>query len=255
MSEDFGIALSGGGALGAAHLGVLKRLEEVDINPTHIAGTSIGALVGALRAFGWSSDSITDCLRDLTWFDVSRLTASPLGALRNDPLGAKVKDALGDARIEDAETSLTIVATDIACGQAVHLRHGSVAQAVMASACLPGAYVPVAWEDQLLVDGALVENVPVEAIRKSGAQKVIAVDLLSTRQATRPENALEVLMNTLDFAVRGLSDTTESSATITIRPDLSSFHFLDVDHFDAVRQAGYEAALEQWPKKTAQTEV
>lgn len=255
MPEDFGIALSGGGALGAAHLGVLKRLEEVDIQPSHIAGTSIGALVGALRAFGWASDSITNFLQDLTWFEVSKLTASPLGALRNDPLGAKVKEALGDARIEDAATPLTIVATDIACGQAVHLRHGSVAQAVMASACLAGAYVPVTWGDQLLVDGALVENVPIEAIRKSGAHQVIAVDLLSTRRAARPENALEVLMNTLNFAVRGLSDRDQSSAAITIRPDLSSFHFLDVDHFDAVRQAGYDAALERWPKKATQTEA
>lgn len=251
MSEGYGIALSGGGALGSAHLGVLKRLEEVDVGYTHIAGTSIGALVGALAAFGWRADSIADELRELSWFDVSRLTASPLGALRNDPLGTTVKDALGDARIEDADTPLTIVATDIASGEVVYLREGSVAQAVMASACLPGAYVPVTWEERLLVDGALAENVPVRATLEGGADRVIAVDLLSTRNANRPENALEVLMNTLDFAVRGLSEQAASDAAVAIRPDLAPFHFLDCDQFDAVWQAGYDAALAHWPKASS----
>ena len=158
--EKLGIALGGGAALGAAHVGVLKALFEQGVKPEFISGTSIGAFVAAHVAFGTSIDDLEKIATDLDWLDITGLKLSKLGILSNERLGQSVLDQFGKVDIQDADIPLSMISTDISTGEKVVLNEGPLYKAVMASTCLPGVFTPVEWDNMLLVDGVLCENVP-----------------------------------------------------------------------------------------------
>ncbi|MBZ0071239.1 MAG: patatin-like phospholipase family protein [Gammaproteobacteria bacterium] len=173
-----GIALGGGAARGWSHIGVLRWLQEHDFNPDIVCGTSIGALVGAAAAED-ELDRLEDWVRGLTWQDVvSYLDVSFGGGFIH---GRKLFHYL-ETRFPDRDISVLrrpygAVATELASGQEVWFREGSLHKAVRASAALPGLFTPARHEDRWLVDGGLVNPVPVSLCRALGAERVIAVDL------------------------------------------------------------------------------
>ena len=187
------IALGGGAVLGAAHIGVLKAFAEADVHIERISGTSIGALIAALYAFGKSPAEIEQFVTELDWLDVTSLTLSRYGILSNDDLGDHLRKRLGDVSIEDAKIPLSMIATDLGSGKPIILDRGNLARAVMASTCLPGIYVPVEIDDRLLVDGGLIENVPVSPLRKANADFIIGVDLSAGREYQRPDDIAELI--------------------------------------------------------------
>ncbi|NIT59000.1 MAG: patatin, partial [Aliifodinibius sp.] len=130
---NIGLALGGGATLGAAHVGVLRALEEAEIEIDCIAGTSIGALVGALYAFGMSVDKIETIALDLDWPDISGLALSKMGLLNNKAMGKLLDTYLGDVQFDEAQIPFAAVATDIATGEKVILETGDVSEAVKAS--------------------------------------------------------------------------------------------------------------------------
>lgn len=173
-----GLALGGGSARGWAHLGVLRALEQEGIQPDLICGCSIGAFVGAVAA-GGGLTRLIDWAGSLKWRDVVALVdVSFKGGLIK---GARLMEFFGrhfeDRSFEALAVPFTCVATDLESGREVWLREGSVAQAVRASIALPGLMTPVLREGRLLVDGGLVNPVPVSLCRAMGADVVVAVDL------------------------------------------------------------------------------
>ncbi len=176
-----GIALGAGSARGWAHIGVLQALIEAGIKPDMVCGTSIGALVGAVYA-GDQLDDLEEWVTALTWrkvvgfFDVSFGS----GLLKGEKLFGYLRGGMLDKRIEDLGRPFAAVATDLANGREVWLREGLVADAVRASIAMPGLFTPQVRDDQLLVDGALVNPVPVSLARAMNADFVIAVDLSSS---------------------------------------------------------------------------
>jgi NTE family protein len=178
---DIGIALGAGSARGWAHIGVLRALAKAGIRPRIVCGTSIGALVGAVHAND-SLDALEDWVRGLTWrrvlgfFDFSFSG----GMLKGAKLIAYLENQLLDRPIEDLALPFAAVATDLRSGREVWLREGRAADAVRASIALPGLFTPVARDGRLLVDGALVNPVPVSLCRAMGADFVIGVDLGSS---------------------------------------------------------------------------
>lgn len=243
--KKVGLALGGGSAYGAVHIGVLKALEELNIHPKFIAGTSIGAFVAALYAFGTSIEKMEEIGRDLNWLDVTGLKLSKLGLLSNKRLGKKVQDQLGNVRLEKSKIPLTMIATDICTSNKVVLNEGPLHKAVMASTCLPGIFIPVEWNDQLLVDGMLCENVPISPLRKMGAEKIIAVDLTTNRKYKCPEDIIEVMSNTIDMALNHMiQKQLESEKTTLIQPELSAYNKADTGMADKLIREGYEAAME-----------
>ncbi|GAB4348161.1 MAG: patatin-like phospholipase RssA [Gammaproteobacteria bacterium] len=173
-----GIALGGGSARGWAHIGVLQALAEQGIRPDVVAGTSIGSLVGAAYASG-SLDELKAWVVTLTWPQVvSFLDPSFSGGLI---AGRKLFDFLREhltiSNIEELPIPFGAVATDLDTGQEVWLQKGSILGAVRASVALPGLFTPVEYEHRWLLDGGLVNPVPVSLCRALGAELVIAVDL------------------------------------------------------------------------------
>ncbi len=238
-----GLALSGGAVRGAAHIGVLEVLQEYAIEIDCIAGTSIGALIGALYAFGVPLDEIEAFARELDWFKISSFILPSTGLLSNDEMGRQIENLIGDVAIEDADIPLAIVATDIVTGERIVFRDGSVASAVMASSCLPGLYKPLEYRDRLLVDGLLVENVPVRAMRELGAERVIAVNLGGNFTYPKPDGIIDVMMNSFEIAVDNNTKRILKAADVVISLDLTSYSRFDVDDVPALIDEGQNHTL------------
>ena len=175
--NNTGLALGGGAVLGAAHVGVLKAIEEANIKIDCVAGTSIAAFIAALYAFGKTISEIEVIGRELKWIDIAEVTLSRYALLSNEKLGELVEEHIGDKNIEDAHIPLSIVACDAASGEKVILDKGPVTDAVMASACIPGIFKPIVIDNRMLIDGGVVENVPITTLKGLGAEFVIGVDL------------------------------------------------------------------------------
>ncbi|MCX6178077.1 MAG: patatin-like phospholipase family protein [Chlorobiales bacterium] len=238
-----GLALGGGAVLGAAHIGVLKALTELDIPISMVSGTSIGAFIAALYAFGKSWQEIRDIAFSLDWFDLSGLVLSQFGLLSNKKFGRIVTEVLGHKNIEDASVPLSIVATDIGTGKKVVFTKGDVALAVMASSCIPGIFRPVEHSGLLFVDGMLMENVPVSPLVESGAESVICVDLLACHIFQKPENIIGLLLNAFYSAITNTTAIQVESVDLCICPDLTGFNLIDVGQVGDLLDAGYRSAL------------
>ena len=177
-SPRIGLALGSGSARGWSHLGVIRALERAGIVPDIVCGTSIGALVGGAYAAG-QQDRLEPWVRSLTWSSVASLLDWKLGGglMAGGKLAAFFRKNYEDPGIEQLPKAFGCVATDLASGREVWLRSGSVIDAVRASIALPGVFTPAVHEGRLLVDGGLVNPVPVSLCRALGADIVIAVDL------------------------------------------------------------------------------
>jgi NTE family protein len=237
-----GIALGAGSARGWAHIGVLNALLDADIVPESVCGTSIGALVGAVYADD-GLPALEDWVRALTWrkmvgyFDFSFSG----GLVKGGRLFDFLRGGFLDKRIEELRRPFAAVATDLANGREVWLREGPVADAVRASVAIPGLFTPWLEEDRQLVDGALVNPVPVSLARAMEADFVIAVDLGSNtvgRHLRKPETGkrysrrpsmLEVVTGSLDImSVRiARSRLAGEPADVVIQPLLGALGLLD----------------------------
>lgn len=184
-----GLALGGGAARGWAHIGVLRALEKAGIVPDIIAGTSIGAVVGACYIAGHLGD-LEDFARGLTRrrvFGYLDFNLTGTGLITGQRLGERLERHLGTQKIEDLDRQFMAVATEIGTGHEVWLSRGSLVEAVRASYALPGVFRPVKIDGRWLFDGALVNPIPVSVCRALGARYVIAVNLnidISSRGTT-----------------------------------------------------------------------
>ena len=233
------LALGGGAVLGAAHIGVLKAFDEYAIKINRISGTSIGAMIAALYAFGKSPDEIEQSVVELEWLDVTSFTLSKYGILSNNDLGRQISNLLGKVDIAKARIPLYLMATDLTRGAKVVLSKGDVSQAVMASSCIPGIFVPVEIDGQLLVDGGLLENVPVSPLREAGAGFIVGVDLSAGRHYQRPQDIIDVFANAIDIAIDNVTRSQTSEANLIIAPELSAYSRRDMSLIPDLIEVGY----------------
>lgn len=240
--EGIGLALGGGAVLGAAHIGVLKAIEEAEIKIEDIAGTSIGAFVGCLYAFGKNCREIQKIGTELQWLDITGLTLSRFALLSNEKLGDLIIRHIGDRNIEESNIPLAFVATNVKNGEKVILNKGSVAHAVMASSAIPGIFEPVEIDGKLLVDGGVVENVPIQTLHQMGSAYKIGVDLKSKHKYERPNNVLEVILNSFHFLMMQSSKLQSKESDLLITPNLSPFSRSDMSQVEDLIEAGYNAA-------------
>jgi len=192
-----GVALGGGSARGWAHIGVLRFLEEIGLRPDVVAGTSIGSIVGGAEVAG-ELDALQAWVEALSWKDV--LSFLDVGASGGLIAGVRLieffRAHFSDRTIEQLDRPYGAVATDLLTAQEVWLREGSMLAAVRASIALPGLFSPAEVDGRWLVDGGLVNPVPVSLCRALGAERIIAVDLntdilMRRAQAIRPRREEE----------------------------------------------------------------
>jgi NTE family protein len=230
-----GLALGSGSARGWAHIGVLRALEQANVRPDIVCGTSIGALVGAAYALG-ALDRLEEWVRKLSAGDVIRFMDVGFGSgvLKGDRLMEFFRTNVPDRPIEDLAVPFAAVATSLQTGAEVWLRSGSTFDAVRSSIALPGVFAPARWQGTLLVDGGLVNPIPVSLARAMGADVVIAVDLGSDilgrrfRTAATPDPSPT---GTVHKWMRQLQENLLSIApekTLDTAPEPASLSLLDV---------------------------
>ena len=249
FNTKVGLALGGGGAKGVAHIGVLKALEEANVQIDYLAGTSVGAMVASLYAFNIDIDAINNLARRLTISDITTFKLSKTGFFTTELLRELLIEYVGDVSIEDASIPLAITATDINTGEAVIFRQGPLVDAVCASASIPGIYIPMNLNGRTLVDGGLVQNVPVQPVKDMGAGVVIASHLSSVDSYEEPENVLDVMRNAFEIAVSQHTKGEVDMADLLIAMDLSDFSLRDnTERHDELFAIGYESATKQLSK-------
>jgi len=274
------LVLSGGGALGLAHIGVLRVLEELHVPIDCVAGTSMGALVGGIYAAGHSPAELEALVGSIDWRaliqdtpdrrhlpyrrkvdDTTYLTrwehgvskrgvALPSGLIAGHRLGVLLRTlalrATGVDHFDRLPLPFRAIATDAATGDTVVMDRGDLAGALRASMAVPGLFSPVERDGRLLVDGGLVANLPVDAARAMGAEVVIAVDVgrpLAAR--TRPASMLGVLTQSMDFLSRREVERALATVDIAVRPEVAEYKLLDFHAGAELIKRGAEAARRQ----------
>jgi len=263
-AHKIALVLGGGGLKGFAHIGVFRALKELGIEPTVVAGTSIGALIGAAYARGTDVAEMTDRARALKRRDLFRLNRMGMLLERqhspaiylDEPLKNVVNSVAGEKRFDQLKRTLLVNTVDIQRGTQIvwglpGLRDVSVADAVYASCALPGFYPPGVINGRLCVDGGVLDNLPV-SIAGRGMDAVIAVDTGSSD--LEPENdiatagfasiyvrAATTMMHALQLAPFA---TWTRPPMILIRPKVNHIGWFSFSHTDELLEAGYTAAME-----------
>lgn len=198
MTRTNGLVLGAGGARGYAHIGVLQALTRAGVRMDLVVGCSAGAIAGALYASGQDMDQVEKLFAypgfSKRLLDIS---LSREGLVKGDKLLDVIRLLTKDAKFEDLPMPLAIVATDIERGELVVFREGSVAHAVRASISIPGFFKPYRYRERLLVDGAVINRLPVHVAREMGADKVLAVDV-KKEEMTKITSAKDVLLRSLE---------------------------------------------------------
>jgi NTE family protein len=246
--KKVGIALSGGAARGFAHLGVLKVLAENDIPIDFVAGTSAGSFAGAAFASGLSIEEIIAMSRKISWFRMTGFSYSPKGLLSNASMGTFIRQHFPHKNLEDFPIPFAAVACDLETGKEVILKEtGDAADAVRASCAIPGVFVPVVSEGRMLIDGGVVSNVPTKAVRKLGAEIVIAVDVLASGATYwgSPSTLLGIFFQSAMMLLRAASKSHHYRADVVIIPEIAHLRPDEISKMDEFIKAGEEAALEK----------
>lgn len=236
-----GLTLSGGGAFGAAHVGVLQVLEERGIRPGIVTGTSSGALVGCAYAAGLSGAAIEKLALRFRWTRIGTWSWKPRwGLLDTQVMAESIRRLLGeDPRIEDLPRRFGAVATDLRTRQAVTIDKGPLSAALRASLAVPGILPPVRLGGRVLADGGMVDNVPHAAARELGAGRVIVVHLHAKWENVR-------MMRTTTKISALLADPT----VVLIQPEMermAQWTMRDVPRLIAEGRRAAEAALDASP--------
>lgn len=218
-----GLALGSGGARGFAHIGVLKVLEEHNITVDLLAGSSMGSLVGAFYANGIKPDMMEKLALNLKrkhWLDV---IVPNLGFVAGQKIKELIRLLTHGKHIEQLNIPLAIVATDIERGERVVFKEGPIDQAVRASISIPGIFVPEKVNGRLLVDGGVIDRVPITVVRELGADIVIAVDVAQFDTQIAVNSIFEVIAQAIDVMEREILRHRIVSADLVIRPDVGQY--------------------------------
>jgi NTE family protein len=244
-----GIALGGGFARGIAHIGVLKVLEEEGIPIRVIAGTSVGALIGASYCSGLSAAELSDVARSVRFTTFARWTLSRFGFASNDRMITFLTRTLKCKTFEELHIPLGVTATDFNTGEGVVFHSGSIIDPVRASCAYPGMFLPINIRGRYLVDGMLSHPVPTRPVREMGADRVLAVHLKGTwSNGTPPRHLFDVIGQSFAIAQDAMSNLWRSAADLVVEPDVAGFGYDDFKRADDLIRVGEVAMRAALPQ-------
>jgi NTE family protein len=270
--KNVGLALGGGGVRGLAHIMALEALDEAGIRPTIIAGTSMGCIIGALYASGWSGKKIREeveahslkkgeGLKDayrkkeamVKWLKIFKPTAANSALMKVDGLMRYLREDLRVENFEELEIPFRAVATDFYRGEPVVFSKGPLVPAIQASMSIPGVFAPVEHEGRVLVDGGLTNQVPYDLLQDE-CDVTIAIDVGPTFEPgeTKSPPALEAILGMFDITVDQVvkARLKERPPTIYIRPRLTGIQVLEFNKIETVFERA-QPAIEELKTKLA----
>ncbi|HWY71417.1 MAG TPA: patatin-like phospholipase family protein [Terriglobales bacterium] len=242
-----GLALGGGFARGLAHVGVLKALEEAGIVPDFIAGTSVGAVIGAAYCSGVSAKELEEIASIVRFKHFARYTISRFGLCTNDRMTGFLHRILKVKTFEELRIPLAVTATDFVTGQPIVFTSGKLIDPVRASCAYPGVFLPVNVEGKLMVDGLLGHAVPAQPLKQMGADRVAAIFFGAHWVRKNPRHVLEVIGQCFSIAQSNMSCLWQQHADLLVEPDVSAYSFDDFQKALGIVNVGYEAGLKALP--------
>jgi NTE family protein len=249
VRRGIGLALGGGFARGFAHLGVLRVLEENQIPVSHIAGSSVGSILGAAYASGAPLSRIMATCRTLRLRDIARWRVSRLGLASNQRLGNLIERVFESRQFEDLKIPMAVVATDLSTGEPVVFTQGNLVDAIRASCAFPGLFEPVEIGTRCLADGGLVAPVPTRAARELGALTVLGISVgMHDGHRGAPRNIFQVVSRAVSAAQKHQLEVWERHADLVLRPEVQSLAWDDFDRAEEAMEAGAVAARRALPR-------
>ena len=239
--HKIGLCLSGGGTRGFSYIGAFKAFEEHNITFDMVAGTSVGSLFGALYASGFTSEQMIKLAKNVKTSDFRK---SKLGFLpsKMDAMAEKLNAILPIKRIENLKIPYLAVACNLRTGKQVRLNEGNIVSAITGSCAIPGVFCPVKHRDMLLIDGGVVNNIPVDALKDNGCDYVITIDCNSTRGGgTNSESLITQFITSIGITMVNNSAKGIKLSDIIIKPDTKNFNSLKVANVEELIEAGYIA--------------
>jgi NTE family protein len=240
-----GLALGSGGARGFAHLGVINVLKEEGIPIDLIAGSSMGALVGVFFAADSDIDRLYKMSRVFKRKYYLDFTLPRMGFVSGKRVKELIRVFTFDKRLEELDIPVAVVTTDIRTGEKVVFREGPIAPAVRASISIPGIFVPEKINNRLLVDGGIVDRVPVSVVKEMGADIVIAVDVANVKQKVEVNSIYDVIFQSLDILQMELFESRESASDVMIRPRVEKYSSKSFTNIPEIITIGEEAARQK----------
>jgi len=235
-----GIALSGGGVRGFAHLGVLKALEEKGIKPDIITGTSAGAIAGVYIAAGKSPDEVFELIKKKRLIDFVQVKIPRTGLLNLDKLRKSLSDHIEADNIEDLKIPFIAAVSDIINGRIKYFDKGSLVKIIQASASIPVLFAPVEIDDMIYSDGGLFDNLPVEPLQNV-CKKIIAVNVSPINKTDKLKNLIQLSARTFHLTVNSTIKGVEDKCDLFIEPpELDKYDILDASKADEIFRVGYD---------------
>jgi NTE family protein len=243
-----GIALSGGGARGISHLGVLKALDELGVHLDYISGTSTGALVGALYSYGLSPEKILDLIINTRFFSSLRPAWTWTGLVNMDGLRDLIMKQIPEDRFDVLKIPLTITATNLTKGKADYFTAGPLMPAVLASCCVPVLFNPVQLNGEVYVDGGITDNLPSKSIRHK-CNLLIGSHCNYVSNEFDVKNFRSVVERSLLMAISGNTTVSKELCDILIEPPgLANISVFDVKNAKLLFDIGYEFVNKNYTK-------
>ena len=248
-SPSIGLALGGGFARGIAHVGVLKVLEEENIPIRFIAGTSVGALIGAAYCSGVSAAELGEIATRVRFKHFARWTLSRYGFASNQRMIGFLNSILKVKTFEELRIPLAVTATDFSTGEGVVFQSGPLVEPVRASCAYPGMFLPVRFKGRLLVDGMLAHAVPTVPLRMMGAERVLAVHLKGHwTNGEGPRHLFDVIGQCFAIAQQMNCDVWKKAADLVLEPDVNGYKYDAFEYSAALVRAGELATRAALPE-------
>lgn len=249
------LVLGGGGARGFAHIGVLKALREANVPVDMVIGTSIGALVGALYCAGVPIEKIETVVEQTKWQDISNLSYISMfklvvseKLLSTEKLEKYIEKNIGDLQFFQLDIPFACVTTDINTGEKIILKEGSVATAARASATIPGIFTPVEYGQRFLVDGGLVENIPVSVAKLFNPDIIITVAVSADITKNSFNNVFTTLLQTIYIQGQKSDEINLKMSDIVIAPKVNDISAIELNRSEECIEAGFVAGKESIKK-------
>ena len=241
QKPKIGLALGAGASRGFAHIGVLQVLEEIGIKVDYIAGSSIGSIVGALYAAGVSPKMMEGLAYNIDAKLCYDLGFSRRGFIQGKKVEELIKMLTRNRSFDELDIPLAVTAVDLITNKRVIIKEGKVYKGVRASISIPRVFQPVYEGDQVLVDGGILERVPVNVVREMGADIVIGVDVAFRGKHRPPENFIETILQTIEVMELEIIKYTIPTEDILICPEVYLDNPLSLDGVEEIIEEGRKA--------------
>ncbi len=243
--KSLGLALGSGGSRGIAHIGFLQALEEAEIRPDFISGCSMGSVVGAAYAAGVTPQDMRRAACSLRFFDLFDVTRKPGGVLDTRKIRKLLERYVGDKEFHELKIPFSCVAVDMIRQEVVEFSSGQVLDAVVASSSIPSVFKPTEMDGMRLIDGGVLRRVPVEEVKRMGADVVVAVDVLAKRTSkdhcpnpvVMLMEVIEVMDNARTLAYR---KSMRKKYDLWLEPELGDMSQFSFKNLDFAYEQGYE---------------